>query len=390
MDIYISYLPHNAMSTCQKAARPLTRCLQNTQASGQSARAIRTFATTARANDEAATTTESPTASYKPILDPTTVTNPRLERKLMREGVHPIGSRRRRAALKSAENIPFEQLPYQCFQEAMKVLKKDREQKLKEIKAMRLQITNLIATDPATLRGGEQFKQKSLNSMRNHLEHLKIQADINDPLIKKRFEDGEGMFLSLFPDTKSDYIQAIWTSPSTDTWRTRNGVNTNIKSSSREYNNSPSSPTSSHVSHPQPKYGSHSGSAASPQASSSTPESARCQPDSRCKSLTKASVSSASLSLTPMSLSQKPTISLRAATSWQPISRSPQRRLPSRSVTLLKSKSSFLGSLLSHRRARLTTAILSSCCNSQKEELSTLARFKDRGTHVRRSNCVLL
>ena len=32
-----------------------------------------------------------------------------------------------------------------------------------------------------------------LMAMQKHLEHLKILADINDPTIKKRFEDGEGM-----------------------------------------------------------------------------------------------------------------------------------------------------------------------------------------------------
>ncbi len=111
----------------------------------------------------------------------------------MRSGVYPIGSRRRRAALRTSDNIPFEQLPYQCFQEALKVLKADREEKLKLIQAERLRISNLAAKDPSEIKGGEQRKQTKLDSMRRHLEYLKIQADINDPLIKKRFEDGEGM-----------------------------------------------------------------------------------------------------------------------------------------------------------------------------------------------------
>jgi len=112
----------------------------------------------------------------------------------MRSGVHPIGSRRRRAAIRSANNIPFEQLPYQCFQEAMKVLKADREEKLKLIATERLRISNVLAQDPSKFPGGEAQKQVKLESMRKHLEYLKIQADINDPLIKKRFEDGEGMY----------------------------------------------------------------------------------------------------------------------------------------------------------------------------------------------------
>ena len=65
------------------------------------------------------------------------MTSPRLERRLLRQGTAPIGSRRRRAALQDSASIPFEQLPYQCFQEARKVLLADREEKLKEIETMR-------------------------------------------------------------------------------------------------------------------------------------------------------------------------------------------------------------------------------------------------------------
>lgn len=38
-----------------------------------------------------------------------------------------VGSRRRRQAIKSSGTVPFEQLPYQCFQEARKVMQQDRE-----------------------------------------------------------------------------------------------------------------------------------------------------------------------------------------------------------------------------------------------------------------------
>ncbi|KAK0125499.1 hypothetical protein ONS95_000493 [Cadophora gregata] len=176
------------MSACQKAVRPLARCFHANQPSCQSARVIRNFTSSARTNDEATTETVPLTAKF----DPATVTNPRHEKKLMKSGVIPIGSRRRRAALKTSDNIPFEQLPYQCFQEARKVLAADREEKLKLIATERLRISNLVAMDASSLRGGEATKQKRLESMRRHLEYLKIQADINDPLIKKRFEDGEG------------------------------------------------------------------------------------------------------------------------------------------------------------------------------------------------------
>jgi large subunit ribosomal protein L35 len=179
------------MSGCQKAARPLAQCLRSSQALCQSARAIRLFTSSSRLSEEAVTETASFTTT--PIYDPEAVTSSKEEKKLMKTGVFPIGSRRRRAAIKTSENILFEQLPYQCFQEARKVLQADREEKLQLIAKERLRISNLIATHPKSINGGRKFKQVRLDSMRRHLEYLKIQADINDPLIKKRFEDGQGM-----------------------------------------------------------------------------------------------------------------------------------------------------------------------------------------------------
>lgn len=102
-----------------------------------------------------------------------------------------IGSRRRRAAISSTTNIPFEQLPYQCFQEARKVLLADREDKLKKIEVERKRIAKVQTQDAAEL-GGEARKKGRLIAMHKYLEHLKILADSNDPIIKKRFEDGLG------------------------------------------------------------------------------------------------------------------------------------------------------------------------------------------------------
>lgn len=109
----------------------------------------------------------------------------------MRKGIAPIGSRRRRAALQDSANVPFEQLPYQCFQEARKVLLADREEKLKDIEATRNKIARLQSLSAAEA-GGEQSKKSRLGAYEQHLEHLKILADINDPLVKKKFEDGQG------------------------------------------------------------------------------------------------------------------------------------------------------------------------------------------------------
>jgi large subunit ribosomal protein L35 len=130
-------------------------------------------------------------------LDPNAVELKRDERRLIRrEGIQPIGSRRRRAiiardAAAKSEQIPFEHLPYQCFQEARKVLLADREEKLKEIQTQITRMENLKAQDPA-VSGGEAKKATRMRSMQNHLNDLVILADINDPLVKKKFEDGEG------------------------------------------------------------------------------------------------------------------------------------------------------------------------------------------------------
>lgn len=104
----------------------------------------------------------------------------------------PVGSRRRRAALQSAPNIPFEQLPYQCFQEARKVLQTAREEKLEEIRKMREKIARFEALSVEEA-GGKQVRNSRLGGMKAHLDGLVIKADINDPVVKKKFEDGDGM-----------------------------------------------------------------------------------------------------------------------------------------------------------------------------------------------------
>ena len=108
------------------------------------------------------------------------------------KGLTPIGSRRKRALAQLYPNsLPFEHLPYQCFQEARKVLAADREEKLQQISDMRARIAR-IQEVPAEAMGGDYVKKGRLVRMQKHLEELKILADINDPLVKKRFEDGEG------------------------------------------------------------------------------------------------------------------------------------------------------------------------------------------------------
>lgn len=125
-------------------------------------------------------------------MDPNITTLSWAEKALARKGRPPIGSRRRRAAVRQTPEIPFEQLPYHCFQEARKILKEDREEKLQLIQQTVQRIKNVEAQPATTYRGGEGFKNKRLASLRKELEELKIQADINDPIVKRKFEDGQG------------------------------------------------------------------------------------------------------------------------------------------------------------------------------------------------------
>ena len=124
--------------------------------------------------------------------DPATAFVPQVERRLVRRGTPPIGSRRRRVALANAGSVPFEQLPFQCFQEARKILMEDRAEKIQMIEKERAKIARLREV-PDEQAGGTSQKETRMRSMQNTLEHWKILADINDPMVKKRFEDGLGM-----------------------------------------------------------------------------------------------------------------------------------------------------------------------------------------------------
>ena len=182
------------MSAPAYTIKPALRCLRKPK---NYTACLRTFTTT-YSPQEAALQANSPA----PGLDPALVSKKSHEQQLISQGIQPIGSRRRRVALRTTANIPFEQLPYQCFQEARKILLSDREEKLEHIEEERKRIARLEARDPAQC-GGEVVKRAKLIAMRKFLEELKIKADINDPAIKKRFEDGDGtLHLSLESPTK--------------------------------------------------------------------------------------------------------------------------------------------------------------------------------------------
>jgi large subunit ribosomal protein L35 len=127
-------------------------------------------------------------------LNPELVSKPAQERRLTEEtGQQPIASRRRRHMLKQTQNIPFEQLPFQCFQEARKILQEDRKEKIEEIQMQRERIEKLKQQTVAPQDEGR--RNHRLASMRQRLEYSKILADINDPMVKKTFEDKQGMLV---------------------------------------------------------------------------------------------------------------------------------------------------------------------------------------------------
>lgn len=88
-------------------------------------------------------------------------------------------------------------------------MSEDRQQKIKDIEVQQVRIKNLMEQDPA-VSGGPMAKEQRLKSMRKHLDELVILADINDPVVKRKFEDGQGWCLSRRPEqTSADTVQAI-------------------------------------------------------------------------------------------------------------------------------------------------------------------------------------
>lgn len=184
-------------SSCRQAVRPLRRCLKSATTTTLPIR--RSISTTpAPAAQVYKVVREKPETPDPLELDPNTAVAPWAEKDLWKAGTPPIGSRRRRYAIRTSQNLPFEQLPYQTFQEARKILAADREEKLAAIVAESAKIKKLEGLDAKDIKGGERTRQMKLSSLRKHVEELKILADINDPAVKRRFEDGLGTFSGRF------------------------------------------------------------------------------------------------------------------------------------------------------------------------------------------------
>lgn len=178
------------MAPARAPSAQLLRSLKGLNLHNSTINGAKAFSTTCNHGEQAQA--EASRESFYKNPKPETVFVPRLEKKLVAAGTPPVGSRRRRMALAQSQGVPFDQLPFQCFQEARKVLIEDRQEKVKQIETIRARIARLQEADPNIHRGGEAYKQKRLDSMRRELEHLKILADINDPNVKRRFEDGKG------------------------------------------------------------------------------------------------------------------------------------------------------------------------------------------------------
>ncbi|QIW94985.1 hypothetical protein AMS68_000503 [Peltaster fructicola] len=166
------------------------RCIRQALINTESRRWLSSTQVRANADEQ---TSAAPSTDTPNTLDPNTVSNRQQEEQLMKESKRtPIASRRRRALVgqMGGSSISFEQMPYQCFQEARKVLQEDRKEKLAEIEVRRARIERLKAQNTAPQN--ERLREIKLKSMRKALEELKIYADINDPLVKKKFEDGQG------------------------------------------------------------------------------------------------------------------------------------------------------------------------------------------------------
>ncbi|KAI5790136.1 phosphatidylethanolamine-binding protein [Geopyxis carbonaria] len=78
----------------------------------------------------------------------------------------------------------LEGMPFQTYQLALNLIKKDRDEKIVEINEQRQKIANALKKPQAAAN------DRSIKAMQKHLEYLRIQADINNPRVKYNFDRG--------------------------------------------------------------------------------------------------------------------------------------------------------------------------------------------------------
>jgi len=189
-----NHIAPTTMSALNKGVKPLSHLPQCRRTiHGLSNLSVRSFSSSQTVRQDELQAQPSPKVD---LLQPHLVHTPRLERRLVtRKNLTPVGSRRRRAALQAInQQVPFEQQPYQCFQEARKILAADRQEKVQQLDVQRARYNKLrqLQVEPQN----EFSRQQRIQGMEKHLEELKVFADINDPVVKRRFEDGKGRHAS--------------------------------------------------------------------------------------------------------------------------------------------------------------------------------------------------
>lgn len=85
-------------------------------------------------------------------------------------------------------------MPFQTYQLALDVIRKDREEKLVKIKEERDRIAKVILYKKLSPQSREVI------SMTRYLEGLKIKADINNPRVKYNFDTGVSKFFRCASD----------------------------------------------------------------------------------------------------------------------------------------------------------------------------------------------
>ncbi|KAK3079708.1 hypothetical protein LTS18_004093, partial [Coniosporium uncinatum] len=148
------------MSSMQRSSRPLTLCLRCSRQYGSNSTALRAFSTTTSKPSPEDVSSVQQTSSNPPPPLPSAKEDDIPKRGDTRTTILgtvgslkgksiALGSRRLRAARATIgqDSLPFEQLPFQCFQEARQVLAKDRQEKLEKINQQRERIQRLSAQD---------------------------------------------------------------------------------------------------------------------------------------------------------------------------------------------------------------------------------------------------
>jgi len=94
------------------------------------------------------------------------------------------GSTAEQTAEDAAKMRTIEGMPFQTYQLALDVIKKDRIEKIAAVNAQREKIMNVLK------KPGMTPDSQRVREMRSHLEYLRVQSDMNNPRVKYNFDIG--------------------------------------------------------------------------------------------------------------------------------------------------------------------------------------------------------